>query len=120
MNTLTALERFYYENAGYSYDPATQTPDEGRMVNARNMVSALRLTLGEGGVFRWVPDWVTDHEREFDCYVDGGPETCEWVGLYVDGELVASLGCVDDADDDCRRVVEGELALEYVQGVLES
>ena len=66
------------------------------------------------------PDWVTDHEREFDCYVDGGPETCEWVGLYVDGELVASLGCVDDADDDCRRVVEGELALEYVQGVLES
>ena len=22
MNTLTALEKFYYENAGYSYDPA--------------------------------------------------------------------------------------------------
>ena len=33
MDTLTALERFYYENAGYSYDPATQT--SGRVVALR-------------------------------------------------------------------------------------
>lgn len=118
--SLTALEKFYYENAGYSYDPATQTPDEGRMETARNMASALCLTLGDGGVFRWEDDWAVDHGREFDCYVDGGPETCEWAGLYIDGKLVASLGCVDDADDGYRRVIEGELALEYVQGVLES
>lgn len=105
---------FFLRNAGYSYDPKTQTPRQGRSETARKLAKAERDARALGYSFEWEDDWsVGDHQKEFDCYADGVPETCESC-LMRDpaGKVVQSLGCVDDATREYRRVVEAELALE--------
>ena len=75
--------------------------------------------LRAGCTFGWGDDWsVGDHTLEYDCYPDGGPETCEYVIMRDPfGEVVGSLGCIDDADDDYRRTIEEDLAHEYLAQV---
>lgn len=104
---------FFFEHAGLSYDPATETPDQGRRRSAQAYADAESWAGEIGATFEWSDDWSIDHEAEFDCYDNGGPETCEsLVMLSASGEILASLYCVDDATDDYRRVVEAELAWE--------
>jgi len=77
------------------------------------MTLTLDQAAAHGITFRWHDDWaVADHVAEFDCYEDGEPTTCEWVGMYRADELIGSLSCVDDADDDYRRTIETELLAE--------
>ena len=106
---------FFIQHAGYSYNPATETPEEGRRRCARDLAEAEAIARLRGWEVRWADDWSIDHETEFDCYDKGGPETCE-TALLVDaqGNVLASLGCVDDATDEYRRVIEAELADEAV------
>ena len=37
---LTVDQLFFYENAGYSYDPKTETPEQGRIRCARDLADA--------------------------------------------------------------------------------
>jgi hypothetical protein len=104
---------FFYENAAWGHNPATETAQQGRWRNARKLANAETWAAQAGIRYRWRPDWEIDHETEFDCYSDGGPGTCEYVVASLNGNIVASLGCVDDATDEYRRVVEAELALEW-------
>lgn len=77
--------------------------------SARNL---LAWAESIGVEFRWADDWLIDHD-EFDCYEDGGPESCEYcVAVAADGTILASLHCIDDATDEYRRVIEVELAGE--------
>lgn len=70
----------------------------------------------------WEDDPDGDHsyldQEEFAGYE---VETCEWCAIYDvaslntydrSTEILASLGCIDDATDIYRRVVEAELAME--------
>lgn len=59
----------------------------------------------------WEDDWdVGDHQKEYDCYEDSGPETCERAAVFgPNGECLAALGCIDDADEDYRQEIEREL-----------
>jgi hypothetical protein len=108
---LADAERFFHEHAGYSYDPTTETPEQGRRRCAAALAEAEAWGKDVGVVFSWEDDWnVGSHVDEFDAY-DAEPETCE-TALARWGALLASLGCVDDADDDYRRVVQAELADE--------
>lgn len=63
--------------------------------------------------FVWEDDWSLDHQREFDCYEDGGPQTCEvCLALDENGNVLTSLSCIDDATDEYRSHIERELAAD--------
>lgn len=104
---MNADEQFFYNNAGYSYDPATETPEQGRQRCAQALAAAEAWAQAEGMTVQWADDWADPHGHEET------PESCEQATLYdADGFVVASLGCIDDVDPDYRRVVEAELAAE--------
>lgn len=104
---------FFREHAGLSYDPNRQTVESGRRTTAWLLAAAEHRARVHGWDVEWSSDWDVDHEREYG-YT---PEVCECAILRnADGEVLASLGCVDDADDNYRRVVEAELALEAMTG----
>jgi hypothetical protein len=69
-------------------------------------------------VVKWEDDWeVGSHVAEFDCY-DTEPATCEVCLVYSpDGELLASLGCIDDATSEYRQTIERELVDEAKKAV---
>jgi hypothetical protein len=110
---------FFEQNAGYARQP-DETDDAARARCAGDLVKAERWAQNAGVTFDWSDDWhVTDHRAEYDCYNDGGPETCQSCTCYSsNGDVLASLGCIDDATDDYRRVVEAELALEAMGPVV--
>ena len=84
------------------------TPEE-----AQAAADLLAWAESIGLEFQWADDWSVDHGREFDCYEDGGPETCEYCqAVTADGTVLASLHCIDDATDEYRQVIEVELAGE--------
>lgn len=104
---------FFFKNAGYSYDPKSQTPKQGRAARARKLAEAERYFDAHDWRIEWWEDWTVEcHVDAFDGY-DVEPETCEQAILYdAAGNVLASLGCIDDADDNYRRVIRAELALE--------
>jgi len=106
---------FFLRNAGTSYNPATETRRQGRSRGARDMARAERDARKLGYWFEWRPDWqVGSHVCEFgtESYPTE-PATCEQcLMLDAEGQVVQSLGCVDDASCEYRRVVEADLALE--------
>lgn len=112
-----AAVTFFHEHAGWSYDPATQTPEQGRQQSAYRLAQAERLAVLAGADVEWSPDWDVGSHRDFygpdSAYEDREPETCENADLKVGNELIGSLGCVDDATEDYRRVVSAELAAEH-------
>ena len=90
--------------------------DESRSRRAYELARAEIAAGIAGAEFEWEDDWdIGSHVEQFDCYEEE-PKTCELVDMVVDGEVVASLGCVDDADDAYRRIVEAELAHEWSRG----
>jgi hypothetical protein len=118
MAKLTPSQRaywFFYKHAGFSYQPDTETRRAGRARCAAALARAERDGSALGFTFEWFDDWtVGDHEKEFGAvYANGGPATCESCVCYNgEGEVVASLHCIDDATREYRRVVEAELASE--------
>lgn len=114
---MSSAEQFFYDHAGYSYDPATETPDEGRRRTAADLARAEAWAKAQGHTYEWGPDWQVDHVREYPDAYDAEPDTCEYVTLsdLLDGNVLAALGCVDDATPEYRRVVEAELAWEAMQ-----
>lgn len=107
--------QFHYEHGGYSYDPATERPEDGRARYALAAAGAEAWAQEQGLEFRWEDDWtVTDHAHEFcaDAYPAGNPETCEMCGAWLGDECLAAMGCIDDATDEYRRVIEADLAME--------
>lgn len=122
MNKLNAVEQFFYDNAGYSYDPAKETQEEGRRKCAVLLASAEQWAHESGYTFSWDYDsydsseWIDDDE-------DGGKNCDPWQTLaccMIDekGNVVQSLYNIDFGRDGQpwgnphRRVVEAELASE--------
>ena|ERR1700678_354402 len=109
---------FFLRNAGYSYNPETQTKQQGRSEGARLLAKAERDARALGYTFEWRDDWTlgcSHFEFYGESYGHGEPSTCEsCIMLDENGEVVQSLGCIDDATREYRRVVEAELALEEV------
>ncbi len=107
---LTLTELFFFEHAGYSYDPKTETAQVGRIRCARGLALAEHVASELGWQYEWCDDWQGDHS----CYEENeGPESCESCVLRdAQGKVLASLGCIDDADNSYRRVIEAELASE--------
>lgn len=121
-------ERFFYENIGGSYNPATETQEEGRVRNARSYAAAERWASENGFWFEWMPDW--DGCSGCECGSDECPchtgESHETYGCVARDE--DDLGCgvslwsICNPDENYRRVVEAELAAELMaeQAALEA
>jgi len=127
MKTETATkqtpEQFFYEHAGYSYDPLTETPEQGKERGAKRLAQAERDSREAGESYEWQidtdsssADWIEENE-------DGGKNQEPWevwgcIRRSAEGEVLASLWSIDFGrdgqpwDNPYRRVVEAELALE--------
>lgn len=126
-DTLSEAAQFFYEHAGFSYDPKTETPEQGRARCAQHLAEAENLFLAAVRVADVGCAW-EDDPQGFDDYradkkagrlADGikKPKTIEIAFIWHRDEdggetLLASLGGVWDAGTDYRRVVRAELALE--------
>ena len=105
-------EQFFYDHAGFGYDPKTQTADEGRTECAKQLAAAeLAFMRCPGAACGWFDDDSSAAElrRERERF-----KTCEYAVLTINGENVTSLHAITDATDAYRRVVRAELALEVI------
>lgn len=111
--SLTPNQLFFFEHGGYSYDVKTETAEQGRRRCAIAMADAEEKAKNLGWHVGWSDDWTCgSHVKEFgeDAYSEE-PATCEAAILVdADGKVLASLGCIDDASPEYRRVIEAELA----------
>lgn len=106
---LTNAARFFFLNAGWSYDPKTETPKEGRTRCAIGMAEDEAYAAGA----RWRTDWVADDTPWDSDIPDYEPE--EVLGCILrdaDGDVLASLWGIADPDTNYVRVIEAELAGE--------
>jgi hypothetical protein len=124
--TLTEQEQFFYDHAGWSYNPAAETPEHGRAAGAVLLARAeTGLRRAPGTHVTWEPDPDADNEPADGYYVSGHPQWQAALVRYAperpdangDGNVIlASLGGIDLGDDGLysayRRVIEAELALE--------
>ena len=110
--------KFFYDNAGYSYDPKTQTAEQGKAECARILACAELIAKAIGLQYSWEIDPDID-SSDFD----DDPEPWNlWQCLCfdADGHLVASKHGIDFGrfghpdSDNYSRVVEAELAAEAV------
>lgn len=111
--------RFFYSHAGYSYDPKTETRNQGKWRTARELAhaeaEAQRLNLS----FNW--DYDPDGCIGCDCgqtdCACASSEPHETLYCWVEdeqGNNLASLGGICGADCNYKRVVEAELAQEAI------
>lgn len=107
---------FFLAHAGYSYDPKTQTPLEGRRETAKQLAYAEKRAREQGCSF----EWSIDPDGTSADFSDDPNPWAVWqcVARDSEGHAFASLGGIDfgrDRDpwmDAYRRVVEAELACE--------
>lgn len=118
MPNFSAAQQFFFDNAGFSYDPQRETEDAGKARCAAQLADAeLRLreaiACGVASV-QWVHD--ADGWRDRSENV----ESVECCLLFIGESIAASLGAIEDADDNVRRVTEAELALEADDALAEA
>jgi hypothetical protein len=98
---------FFHEQAGYSYDPATETPEQGQQRCAEALAAAEAWLMEQAGhTVEWLPD--EDEANQWGCIVRIDPrrEASLW-----------GIGFADDAEpwgQPYARVVVAELAQELM------
>lgn len=113
---LNPAERFFYENAGYSYNANVESAEQGKRRCARELAAAETWARDAGYSFRWEVDPFFDSSE----WSDDPEPWAQWMCTMHgdDGEIVQHLGGVDFGRDGSpwgnayRRVVEAELAHE--------
>lgn len=123
---MTDTIEFFKSHAGFSVR-SDETTEQGADRSARELAQAEEYAKREDWTFSWEDDWSLGMSHA-DYYGPGSvyenqdrePHSCESCILRDrHGDILASLGCVDDADQDYHRVVEAELALEAMPDGLE-
>ena len=121
---MNAAVEFFKAQAGYGYNPETETPDEGKQRCAEQLAQAETLAKQLGYFAVWEQDQdgcVGCDCQSPDCACSNGDEHECLVCLLYDGSKpldegvmwpVASLGSVCQPSREYMRVVEAELALE--------
>jgi hypothetical protein len=105
--------KFFYDNAGYSYDPNTETADQGRFKGAKDLADAEIYARDNDWVFTWEWDDCGDFDNHDEwCDIKGqhdhNIEAC--ILRDANGNVLESLCSIVDADNNYRRAVEAELA----------
>lgn len=121
--TLNKQEQFFYDNGSFSYQPATQTPEQGHIESAKALANAESLAIERGWSFAWEYDedgciGCECGSIECSCFTREDHEVlcCLLYGEYEIDEgarwPMASLGSICEPSNENRRVIEAELALE--------
>ncbi len=104
--------RFFYEHAGWSYDPKTETSQQGRRRCASTLAAAEDRARDLGMRY----DWQEESDPDRSGIDHDGPL---WVCLaFLGGNVVASLGGIDlgacgtPYTHPYARVTEAQLAME--------
>ena len=108
-------QQFFYDNAGFGYDPKTETAEQGREKCAIALAAAEEQARNtEGWYFEWTPDWDIDDSwmTPAEKRKPHNWEVCQL--LDSNDHVLASLSGIVDASTAYRRVVEAELASEVV------
>jgi hypothetical protein len=113
---LTVDQFFFYQHAGYSHNPKTETAEQGRLRCAVELAEAEAIGQRLGYEFDWEGDsdpdlsWMSDDEREQEhevlCCRIPDPDNTRY--------SLASLCGITDPDSNYRRVIEAELASEAI------
>lgn len=107
---MNPIVKFYYDNAGYSYDPANETAEQGRERCARELARAeVYGTIHEG----WEVEWADDCA----CSTGVPHETLICVVRDTEGNMLASCGGICEPSREYRRVMEAELMLEALRNI---
>ena len=113
---MTTAEQFFFDNAGYSWNPDSESQQQGRTRTAQALARAEQYARNLGWSYEWSDDWgVGSHKKYYgagSAYDEHEPNSCEQCLLFdEEHHVMESLGCIDDADSAYRRVIEAELAL---------
>lgn len=114
---------FFLRNAGFSYDPKTQTPQQGKAATARKLAKAERDARALGYTFEW--DFDLDGcqgcdctSQECVCSTGADHETLSCICRDSCGTVVQSLSSICEPSREYRRIVEAELAEEALASTL--
>ncbi len=117
---MTQTEQFFYDHAGWSYNPNTETQEQGRERGSKELARAEQYgkdhdwTVAweyepDGGDSSFVQNWSEEEQAEWNA----SEHECLYACLRdADGVMRASLGGIFDPSQEYRRAVEAELALE--------
>lgn len=111
MRTMTKAERFFWLNAGFSYNPKTQTKAQGRRECAEALAQAEAYARNLGFEFEWEHDSEPWDAGDTD-YVPTEVLNCRIPDPENSRYSLASLCGIADPDANYRRVIEAELASE--------
>jgi hypothetical protein len=111
----TSAEKFFFDCAGFSYNPATETKLAGRNRCARNLATAEAWARNAGISFEWCESDIDSSD-----FSDARPRWSlyDCIARDASGQVIGSLSGCDFGRDasgpygDYRRVVEAEIALE--------
>lgn len=114
--TLTPAQQFFFEHAGWGYDPSTETKEEGRTRGAIALAAAESEAREKGYSFEWGICPLGDSSD----FSDELPAWSLWACICrnSEGESVSNLHAIDFGRDGTpwgstyRRVVEAEMAME--------
>lgn len=114
MGLLDNAVSFFYEHAGYSYDPAKETAEHGRNRMAHTLATAEeRLKSGPYYVDHIPDDMPWDGDTPYD-----GPLWIVRLWSVADSDTPELLGCLGgvacESDSPYMRVVAAELAAEHI------
>lgn len=110
--TMTKSERFFWQHAGYSFDPTTEGKAQGRRRCAEYLAAGEAWAEEQGVTFTWEydPDVDLSFMTESEQAEPHDAEVC--IARYADGTMAGCFGGIIDADRNYRRVVEAELAAD--------
>jgi hypothetical protein len=124
--TLTDAEQFFYDHAGYSYDPEREKRTSGKTRTAILLANAERKARRRNWLYEWSIDPNAEITPGDGYYVSGA---AHWTVILrdIDGVTLGTLGSIDlgFAHGDCgepkqpendpyHRVVQAELAFEAI------
>jgi len=108
---MTIDEQFFFEHAGFFYNPATETVAVGKLNSALTYAAAEAHARAECWYFEWVPDPDAD-PYDWDGEGPIGTEAYGCILRDASGKALASLWAIWDPGGVYRRIVQAELALE--------
>jgi|ERR1019366_5479248 hypothetical protein len=105
------LEDFFYEHAGWSYQPPNETSEQGKRRCAKELSEAFNEFRNENTYVSWHIDEIDS--SDFDS--DSEPRPLYCATLYYGTKIVGSLGGIDisDSSDPYAKVIEAEMWQEF-------
>lgn len=112
-----AKVKFFFDNAGFSYDPKIETEQQGHQRCAMELAKAEEYARQQELIFEWQGNdtCIACDCGDSKCKCCKGKRHESFTCLLWDAEsknVLASLGSICEPTSEYRRVIEAELALE--------